>query len=83
MAPDVPQFDAIIGISLGSSCRIRLKPYKRSGQIISITLDRRSAYIMRGVVRWNYQHGIPPVKELRYSVIFRTPNRDRQLSHAG
>jgi alkylated DNA repair dioxygenase AlkB len=74
---DVPQFDMIIGISLGSSCTMRFKPYKKTGRIISITLERRSAYIMRGEVRWNYQHSIAPVKELRYSITFRTSNRRR------
>jgi len=27
---------------------------------------------MRGPVRWRFQHSIPPVKELRYSITFRT-----------
>lgn len=72
---DVPQFEAIIGISLKSSCRLRFKPYKADGKMLSITLHPRSIYLMREVARWKYQHSIPAVKDLRYSVTFRTLKR--------
>jgi alkylated DNA repair dioxygenase AlkB len=38
---DVPQFEVILGISLGSSCRMRFKPYRAEGKLMSITLDPR------------------------------------------
>jgi DNA oxidative demethylase len=69
---DVPQFETIIGISLASSCRMRLKPYKGEGKIVSIELEPRSSYVISSEARWNYQHSIPAVKELRYSITFRT-----------
>lgn len=69
---DVPQFEIIIGISLKSSCRFRFKPYRKEGRIVSVTLEPRSAYILRGPARWNFQHSIPAVKSLRYSITFRT-----------
>jgi alkylated DNA repair dioxygenase AlkB len=69
---DVPQFEIIIGISLKSSCRFRFKPYRKEGKIVSVTLEPRSAYILRGPARWNFQHSIPAVKSLRYSITFRT-----------
>jgi alkylated DNA repair dioxygenase AlkB len=69
---DVAQFETIIGISLKSSCRFRFKPYRKEGKIVSVTLDPRSAYILRGPARWNFQHSIPAVKSLRYSITFRT-----------
>jgi alkylated DNA repair dioxygenase AlkB len=68
---DVPQFEVVIGISLASSCRMRFKPIK-GGKITSIMLEPGSAYILRGPVRWQYQHSIPPVKDVRYSITFRT-----------
>jgi alkylated DNA repair dioxygenase AlkB len=71
---DVPQFDLIVGVSLASGCRMRLKPYKEKGRIVAVTLDPRSVYAMRGVARCGYQHSIPPVKALRYSVTIRTLN---------
>jgi alkylated DNA repair dioxygenase AlkB len=69
---DVPQFEIIIGISLKSSCRFRFKPYRHEGKIVATSLEPRSAYILRGAARWQYQHSIPAVKALRYSITFRT-----------
>jgi alkylated DNA repair dioxygenase AlkB len=37
-----------------------------------VTLAPRSAYVLRGSVRWAWQHSIPPMKTLRYSITFRT-----------
>ena len=69
---DVPQFEVIIGISLASACRMRFKPYKAEGKIASVILEPGSIYVMRGPARWTYQHSIPAVEKLRYSVTFRT-----------
>ena len=69
---DAPQFGTIIGISLASTSRMRFKPYKAEGKPVALTLERRSIYLMRGPARWKFQHSIPPVKELRYSITFRT-----------
>jgi alkylated DNA repair dioxygenase AlkB len=69
---DVPQFEVIIGISLAGACRMRLKPYNAEGKLVSVMLEPRSIYIMRGAARWKWQHSIPEVERLRYSVTFRT-----------
>jgi alkylated DNA repair dioxygenase AlkB len=69
---DVPQFEIVIGVSLGSACRMRFKPYKAEGKLVSIILEPRSIYVLTGVSRWKFQHSIPPVEQLRYSVTFRT-----------
>jgi alkylated DNA repair dioxygenase AlkB len=80
---DVPQFEDVIGVSLASPCRMRLKPYSRKGsqtaarqasrsKIVSITLEPRSIYLLRGAARWHWQHSIPAVERLRYSITFRT-----------
>jgi alkylated DNA repair dioxygenase AlkB len=69
---DAPQFGTIIGISLASTSRMRFKPYKAEGKPVALTLEPRSIYLMRGPARWKFQHSIPPVKELRYSITFRT-----------
>jgi len=69
---DVWQFEDVIGISLLSDCRMRFKPYKAEGKPVSITLKPRSVYLLRGPVRWKFQHSIPAVKGLRYSITFRT-----------
>jgi alkylated DNA repair dioxygenase AlkB len=69
---DAPQFGTIVGISLASTSRMRFKPYKAEGKPVALTLEPRSIYLMRGPARWKFQHSIPAVKELRYSITFRT-----------
>ena len=69
---DAPQFGTVIGISLASTSRMRFKPYKAEGKPVALTLEPRSIYVMRGPARWKFQHSIPAVKELRYSITFRT-----------
>jgi alkylated DNA repair dioxygenase AlkB len=75
---DVPQFEEIMGISLASGCRMRLKPYKAEGKLISVMLEPRSIYMMRGVARWSFQHSIPPLQYLRYSITLRTLRRKEE-----
>jgi alkylated DNA repair protein (DNA oxidative demethylase) len=45
--------------------------------VAAIELAPRSAYVLSGAARWSWQHSIPPAKELRYSVTFRTLRRTR------
>lgn len=80
---DAPQYDITAGISVLSSCRMRLRPYVSPSQQRSpragprkttheITLAPRSAYLITGVARQEYEHSIPAVDALRYSITFRT-----------
>ena len=70
---DRPVFDDVIGISLGASCRFRLRRKQgASWQRAALTLEPRSAYLLRGPVRREWEHSIPPVEHLRYSVTFRS-----------
>lgn len=73
---DVPQFGVIAGVSLGSACRMRFRPWPprpnpREG-VLTLELAPRSAYVMQGDARWRWQHSIPPTPGLRYSVTLRT-----------
>ena len=79
---DVAQFETISGISLLSSCRMRLRPFNREGRSYAIALEPRSIYMLSGAARWNFQHSIPAVEQLRYSITFRTL-RQRQEKQAG
>ena len=82
---DAPQYDAVAGVSLLSACRMKFRPYvspssagpsrPRRPATHEIVLDRRSAYLMTRESRTSYEHHIPPVAELRYSVTFRTLRR--------
>jgi alkylated DNA repair dioxygenase AlkB len=74
---DAPDFDWVVGISLAGSARMRLRPYPpaagRTTEVRTIDLPPRSAYVLSGAARWNWQHAISPTKALRYSITFRTP----------
>jgi alkylated DNA repair dioxygenase AlkB len=79
---DAPQYDIVAGVSLLSPCRMKLRPYVSPGAASTstgrriatheITLQPRSAYSMTGDARTRYEHHIPPVSALRYSITFRT-----------
>jgi alkylated DNA repair dioxygenase AlkB len=70
---DRPVFDDVVGVSLASPCSFRFR--RKSGttwERHTIIADPRSIYLMRGVSRWEWEHSIPAVDSLRYSVTFRS-----------
>jgi len=72
---DAPHFGTVVGISLVGHARMRFRPYanlRDRSAVIAINLEPRSVYVLQGEIRWRWQHHIPPTKELRYSVTFRT-----------
>ena len=70
---DRPQFEDVIGISLASPCTFRFRRKKGAGwERASIIAEPRSAYLLRGPARTEWQHSIPRVGALRYSITFRT-----------
>jgi alkylated DNA repair dioxygenase AlkB len=73
---DAPPFDVIVGISLHSDCIFRLRPYNKKKQTrnatISFPVKQRSIYILKDDARTEWEHSIPAVKQLRYSITLRT-----------
>ncbi|HEY6894144.1 MAG TPA: alpha-ketoglutarate-dependent dioxygenase AlkB, partial [Rhodanobacteraceae bacterium] len=72
---DKPAYGTVVGISLGSACRMRFRPWDMRhdrNAAVALELAPRSLYVMRDDIRWRWQHQIPPVKALRYSITFRT-----------
>lgn len=71
---DAPMFGAtVVGVSLASSCRMKFRRKVEDGyRIHTLTLEPRSLYIIGGEARSQWQHSIPPTKELRYSITMRT-----------
>jgi alkylated DNA repair dioxygenase AlkB len=66
-------FGDVIGISLLSPCPFRLR--RKAGarwERVTITAAPRSAYLLSGAARTEWEHSIPPVAALRYSITFRT-----------
>ena len=75
---DRPPAVAIAGVSLLSPCAFRLR--RKTGNRwdrATLQAQPRSAYLMSGPARSDWQHSIPPLEALRYSVTFRTVRRDR------
>jgi alkylated DNA repair dioxygenase AlkB len=69
---DKDVFADVIGISLLSSCNFRLRRKVGSRwERASVLAEPRSAYLMRGPSRTEWEHSIPPVDSLRYSITLR------------
>lgn len=69
---DKAVFGDVVGISLLAPCTFRLR--RKAGdrwERVSLTAEPRSAYLLRGPSRTEWEHSIPPVATLRYSVTFR------------
>lgn len=70
---DRPEHGKVVGISFASACILRLRrPHGESWRRESVLLQPRSAYLLEGEVREDWQHSIMPGDRLRYSVTFRT-----------
>ncbi len=71
---DKPVFDQVIGISLLSACRLRLRRRRGDGtwERSSVRLEPRSAYLLGGPARAEWEHSIPEVDAPRYSITFRS-----------
>ncbi len=71
---DVPYYELVVGVSLGSACKMRFRHYppKARERSIAVELAPRSIYRLEGEARWGWQHRIPPTPGLRYSITFRT-----------
>jgi DNA oxidative demethylase len=70
---DAPAFGTVVGISLGGASRLRFQRGKGDARRVwEVLLEPRSGYVLAGKARTSWQHSIPPTKELRYSITFRT-----------
>lgn len=70
---DRPEFDRVIGLSFGSEATMRFRRRRDDGwERASLPLAPRSAYLLDGPARQDWQHSIAPGDRLRYSVTFRT-----------
>jgi alkylated DNA repair dioxygenase AlkB len=70
---DSPSYELVAGVSLGSPARMRLRYGTGVDRVVhELLLEPRSAYVLAGESRWNWEHHLPPAKELRYSITFRS-----------
>ncbi len=70
---DKPEFGIVVGVSLLAPATMRFRrPHAAGWQRISHTVEPRSIYLLDGEARTQWEHSIPPVTHLRYSITFRT-----------
>lgn len=70
---DRPQFEHVVGISLGNPCVLRLRRRTERGfDRASTELAPRSIYHLSGEVRHAWEHSIAPMDMPRWSITFRS-----------
>lgn len=69
---DAPVFESIVGISLHSATVIHFRNRADHKEQGTLFLEPGSAYALTHDARWQWEHRIAPVKELRYSITLRT-----------
>lgn len=70
---DKQEFGIIVGVSLLTSATMRFRRANGVGWTrVSHTVKPRSIYILDGEARAEWEHSIPPLSDLRYSITFRT-----------
>jgi alkylated DNA repair dioxygenase AlkB len=74
---DKAQFGIIVGVSLQARATMRFRRTQGRGWArASQTIAPRSIYLLSGEARTEWEHSIPPLDELRYSITFRTLSDD-------
>jgi alkylated DNA repair dioxygenase AlkB len=74
---DKPEYGEIVGISLLAPCTFRLR--RKAGarwDRFNMIAQPRSAYVLTGSARNEWEHSIPAVDALRYSITFRNLRQD-------
>jgi alkylated DNA repair dioxygenase AlkB len=70
---DKSQFGVIVGVSLLGPATMRFRCTEENRWVrMSQRLEPRSIYILEGEARTVWEHSVPPVDALRYSLTFRT-----------
>ncbi len=66
-------FDKVVGVSLASPAKLRFRRRTADGfQRASLQVQPRSAYLLTGEVRHDWEHSIAPGEQLRFSITLRT-----------
>jgi alkylated DNA repair protein (DNA oxidative demethylase) len=78
-------FDQVVGVSLGTFATLRFRRRTRTGfQRASLEVAPRSAYLLSGEARWEWEHRIAPGDQLRFSITFRAlSDKGRRIATSG
>jgi alkylated DNA repair dioxygenase AlkB len=77
-------FEQVVGISLNTPATLRFRQRTASGfRRASLEVAPRSAYLLSGEARHDWEHRITPGDQLRFSITFRTlSEKGRRISSA-
>ncbi|MFP5262658.1 MAG: alpha-ketoglutarate-dependent dioxygenase AlkB [Blastocatellia bacterium] len=75
---DKAVFGEVVGVSLLSPCvfRMRRAVSKKKWERVKLVAEPRSAYLLSGPARYEWEHSIPQMDALRYSITFRNVRED-------
>lgn len=80
---DKPEFEDVAAFSLLGPARLRFR--RKAGtawERSAVNVEPRSLYLLRGQARAMWEHSIPPLASLRYSVTFRNLRAKASPAHA-
>lgn len=70
---DRPVFETVVGVSLETSATLRFRRRRPGGfDRANVEVEPRSAYLLSGPARHEWEHSIAPGESLRFSITFRT-----------
>ncbi len=69
---DKPMFENVVAFSFENPCRLRFRRKNDGWDRAALMVAPRSAYLLRGPAREQWEHSIPELDALRYSVTLRT-----------
>jgi len=77
-------FEQVVGISIGTPATLRFRQRAGSGfRRVNLEVEPRSAYLLSGEARWDWEHRIVPGDQLRFSITFRTlSDKGRRIAEA-
>lgn len=77
-------FDNVVGVSLSTPATLRFRQRTQTGfRRASLEIAPRSAYLLSGQSRWEWEHSIAPGDQLRFSITFRSlSDKGRRISAA-
>ncbi len=82
---DRPVFEQVVGVSLNTPARLRFRRRTPGGfDRFSVDVAPRSAYLLSGQARHDWEHSVAPGEQLRFSITFRTlSDLGRRKAEAG
>ena len=77
-------FEQVVGVSLRTPATLRFRQRTGTGfHRASLDVAPRSAYLLSGDARWQWEHRITPGEQLRFSITFRTlSDKGRRIAAA-